>query len=59
MLTRKVMIGHLAGWPRILHSLQPKTVERRKVNEEREVERKYLVKSEVTSYHIGEKSGSN
>lgn len=28
----RVMIGHQAGWPRVLHSLQPKTAERRKVN---------------------------
>lgn len=53
------MIGHLAGWPRVLHSLQPQTVGRRKVNEEREVERKYLVRSKVTSHQVGERSGSN
>lgn len=55
----RVMIGHLLRGPRVLHSLQPKTVERRKVNEQRELERKYLVKSELTSHQIGEKSGSN
>lgn len=34
-------------------------MERRKVNEKTEAERKYLVKSEVTSHQVKEKSGSN
>lgn len=44
---------------RLLQSLQLRTMQRKKLNEQRETERKSLVKSEVTSHQAGDKSGSN